>query len=308
MSLKRDKLYSEPVVLPIGEAFKNLGKIDNVIIKTDIPEAKWLEASTGRIGYWRSLFRSTYIRWALAINGLHLAGAKYASNEFKKKQQFIVSCFRMNGKQADTVPLVEWKGDFAAKAHMDTISVMASYGIIDMFSCIEEFVFDFYKIFLKWNPRVFVQGKDNKAFRKIYNDREANPTAWETAISERLIKWQRKKLYDGLDRVFLAYFAEAKLEKPSVYTKSSPETWAEAIKAIGVLRNSLIHGERLVTQELFDISQKVTILGPKIKLGDEIRLGTVNLMNIEMFLDQLLNAMNLSMLELHEKHFKKASA
>ncbi|MDY6994680.1 MAG: hypothetical protein SVR94_19010, partial [Pseudomonadota bacterium] len=231
------------------------------------------------------------------INGLHVAHDKYSDSEWKSKNAFKVGCYRVLNNVPSKENLIVWDGDTAAKAHIETVNMIASYGIIDMFSLFEEFVFDFYREYKTEKPELFIKGQENKDIRKLFKDRENNPAAWEEAWIERLDKWQRKKIYEGLDRVFLGYFSITKLKKPKHYQHTTPETWAETIKGIAILRNCLVHGTTNVPKELAHISQTPHGLGFNFKEGDKIELSTHHLMSIELFADQLLTALNLSLIE-----------
>ena len=68
-----------------------LPPIDNVIVRSTKPETRWLEQATAVIGEWRARLRSTYIRWALAINGLEVAAKRYSSPDWPKSKEFVVT-------------------------------------------------------------------------------------------------------------------------------------------------------------------------------------------------------------------------
>lgn len=307
MSLGRNIRFVGHRMYPVsGFEIESLPKIDNIVYKTDIPQLKWVEESTLKIGEWRDTIRSTYIRWAITINGLHVAADKYKDPAWKANNQFYVTGFRMEAGVIPTVAkLVTWDGDYASDAHLKTVNMIASYGIIDLYGCFEELIFDFYRSYLTYNPGNFIVGPDNRALRKLYNDQEKNPDGWNLAWQDRLNKWQRKKIYEGLDQVFLQYFQTAGLEKPKSYTHTTPTTWAETLKGIGILRNCLTHGEKKIPKDLADISQKPHGLGFNFTAGNDISLSTKHLMSIELFADQLLSALNLSIIEKAEKEFEE---
>lgn len=297
MSLKRELIFTPQSILVGGPTYNNIKIADNIIRKTDIPELKWLEDSTTKIGHWRGIFRSVYIRWALSINGLHVANEKYTDTKFKKEKSFTVSCYRQQNTGLVLENLVNWDGDTAGRSHLETINMLASYGIIDLYSCLEDFILDFYKIYLRHNPNQLLKGPENRSFRAIYSSRASKPDEWSIALEDRLKNWQRKKIYEGLDRVFLSFYGVTGLKKPSRYTLTTPETWAENIKGISILRNYLIHGERIIGSDLADLSKKPYFFNQKFKIGEEIILDTSDLMSTELFLDQLLTAINMSMIE-----------
>lgn len=303
MSLKRDLLFSRENIIPI-ETFgiDNLPEINNIIFSTDKEELKWVEYCTSKIGEWRSKFRSAYIRWAISINGLHLGQEKYSKAEWKTQNQFRIDCYRTKGVSTIKEPLIFWDGDTAAKAHFETVNMIASYGIIDMYSLFEEFLFDFFRTYKFMNPRKFITGKENKELRNLYNNKETNPEQWELAWNERLDNWQRKKIYEGIDKTFIGFFNVTSLKKPKNYKVTTPETWAETLKSISILRNCLVHGTTTYPKDLAEISKKPHGLGFNFIEGEKIELNTKHLMIIEMFSDQLLSAMNLSLIEFGNKN------
>lgn len=306
MSLKRDLKFIGHTIIPVYD-LRELPKIDNVIYRTEIPELKWIEALTFKIGDWRDIFRSTYIRWALSINGLHVASEKYKEPAWKQAKSFFVTSLRPNlkTKANERIKLVEWDGDTASDAHIQTANMLATYGIIDLYSCFEEFVFDMYRTYLYYNPGNFIIGPENRALRKLYRNKEAEPDKWESAWNDRLDAWQRKKIYDGLDTVFLSFLNTAQLENPKSYKITTIETWAESLRLIAILRNALIHGEKNVPKELAEISQKGHGLGFNLQENSPLKLETLHLMAVEAFTDQLLDALNLSIIEKAEREYPK---
>lgn len=304
MSLKRDLLFSRENIIPIQSfGFDNLPEINNIIFSTDKEELKWVENCTSKIGGWRSKFRSTYIRWAISINGLHLGQEKYSKTEWKSQNKFRIDCYRTKGNTTVKEPLIFWDGDTAAKAHFETVNMIASYGIIDLYSLFEEFIFDFFRTYKFLNPKKFITGTDNKEIRKLYNDRQRNPEEWESAWKEKLDKWQRKKIYEGIDKTFIGFFNVTNLKKPDNYKVTTPETWAETLKSISILRNCLVHGTTTYPKDLAEISKKPHGLGFNFTEGEKIELNTNHLMAIELFAEQLLNAMNLSLVEFGNKNY-----
>lgn len=310
MSLGRNiKFIGHEIYRVPAPQVKGLPKIDNIIYKAGIKELKWIEETTSKIGEWRDTIRSTYIRWAIAINGLHVAAEKYKDPKWKENNEFYITGFRMEAGVRPTVAkLATWDGDTAADAHLKTVSMIASYGIIDLYACFEEMIFDFYKTYLKDNPGNFIVGPENIELRRLYRNKENDLESWNIAWKERLDKWQKKKIYDGLDQVFLSYMNTARLEKPSNYRHTTQETWAETIKEIAILRNCLTHGEKYYPQQLAEISKKPHGLGFNFETGGEINLSTKHLMSVELFADQLLSAINLSLVEKGEREYNKYSS
>lgn len=298
--MKRDDLVGHNRFI-IDNPFTNLGiPYSNIIYESTSDIDKWVEVSTNKVGDWRAVFRSSYIKWALTINGLFLAKDRYDSVKNKDSFVFHIHSLRpINGELEKTV-IAKWDSEKAAKAHFDSISLICIYGFIDIYNCLEDFVFDFYRIYLQNNPLNLIKGPEYKRLRKLFkqsNIDNESKNSWELAFSERLDNWQRKKLYDGLGKVFLSYCNESRLEKPEDYTLSTPETWAESINGIAIIRNILTHGGKYVNKELAEFCLKPHSLGFKFIEGEELKLNLIHLQSFELFTDQILTALNISLLE-----------
>lgn len=275
--------------------------VNNVIVKTDNANLLWVEETTKIIGDWRSKFRSTYISWALTINGLNVANKKYSDADWIDNHAFKIDSLRFVGNNAQLTPIAMWGSDKVADAHLKPLNMINSYGVIDLYSCIEEFIFDFYRIYWWGNPQDLIKGPDYKVLRKLLtkkdNDEEAMKD-WLVAFNERLDGWQRKRLYDGLHRVFKAYCAHTGIQRPSWYIHTGIDTWAETIEGISVLRNCLTHGQTHVTKDLAAFSRQVNAMSFDFNEGEEITVKLVHLMGVESFCDSLLTALNASLFEL----------
>lgn len=65
-----------------------------------------------KIGEWRAYFRSTYVRWALALNGLHVAKDRYYSKK-ADTVGFSIESLRQSGLES----IAFWDMETAAKNH-----------------------------------------------------------------------------------------------------------------------------------------------------------------------------------------------
>jgi hypothetical protein len=269
--------------------------INNFIVEPKAIEDAWIKETTEKIGEWRAYFRSTYVKWALALNGLHVAKDRYDSKK-ADPVGFSIESLRQNGLEN----IAFWDMETAAKNHEETIPMIAAWGLIDLYSCIEEFVFEFYKIFLEHNPDSIIKGSEFSNLRRLKHESVKGPECeekWKAAWKERLESWQRKRLYDGLNKVFLAYTNVTGLKTPSNYKLSTVETWAETIKGISELRNCFTHGVETVTKELSDFSSKPNSMLFDFEEGKPLSIELKHLQSVECFLDQLLTAINLSLIE-----------
>lgn len=274
-------------------------KFDNIIIESTSDNTKWIEVMTNKIGDWRGIFRSAYIKWAVTINGLYLAKEKY--DKLNKASNFVfkISSLRQINGEIKQSTIVEWNAPTTAKVHIETLPMICTYGFTDLYNCLEEFVFDFYRTYWMHCPDNLIKGNDFKHLRKLKansNKDEESNIKWINAFNERLDNWQRKKLYDNLGKVFLAFCNELGLKKPKDYV-TTPENWAESITGISIARNIIMHGGKYVTKELSNFCTKPYSLGFNFKEGEELNINLINLQSVELFLNQLLSAINIALLE-----------
>jgi hypothetical protein len=291
------------------EELSNVEAANNWIITSKNPDDDWSTALMKQIGEWRAVLRSTYIRWAMAINGLYVAAAKYEADASPKK--FTVKSMRTDPSGPHQQVIAEYSFKEAAEDHLKIQPMLCAHGFIDMYAGLEEMIFGMYRKYLATNPDHLMEGASYRDLRKLRNNAQNSPeekAAWEEALRQRLDKWQRKKLYDGLDKVLLAFFHNAGLKTPSGYTQTTVETWSESIAGISLIRNLLIHGESRVPQELEDFCQKPHGLGFQFKTGGLLRLSIVDLQLLELFCDTLLTAFNLSLMELARPELRAEAA
>ena len=274
-------------------------KFDNWIIMIESNEEKWIQETTEAIAEWRGIFRSAYMKWAITVNGLFIDKERYDKID-SSSFLFNINSLRPVDKEYKLVPIAEWDAQTAAKAHFDSISLVSAYGLTDMYSCLEEFVFNLYRIYWKGNPDKLIQGKEFGKLRFLKNNShlgQQEKMNWEQAFNERLDCWQRRKVFDNLGKVFLAYCNEIALRIPSNYTITSIETWAECITGLSIIRNCIMHGNLNVPKELADFCKKPYSLGYNFRENDELKIEFHHLQQFELFLNQLLTGINLALIE-----------
>lgn len=150
------------------------------------------------------------------------------------------------------------------------------------------------------NPEPLLKGDDFRELRRLRRKARENHHAqsdWQNAWEKRLQDWQRKRLYDGLEKVFLAYCRDAHLKTPSTFQHTTLETWSEVIEAIKVLRNCLTHGASTVPTNLAEFSGKQYCLGFNFEEGHRLLVELYHLQAIQPFCEQLLSGLNLSLVE-----------
>ena len=302
-SRKKDIIKSKLLTFTPEEIVKNNIPVQNFIFKTEDKNLKWIEETTIKIAEWRQIFLSTYARWALSINGLNLANEKYSSPEFYTKKQFIVTSIRPS-KGDEKIPerktIITWDGQTAGEQHIKSVNYISEFGIIDLYSVLEEFVFDIYKIFLNSNPENLLKGSEFKNLRKLFRERDNSEelnNQWKKEWEQRLNNWQRKKLYNGLSKVFLSYCNEANLKAPTHYKSTNPTTWADNIEFVALIRNHLVHGATKVDKVLGEFSKDKDWIPDIFKEGDELNLTLKHLESVELFTAQICDAVNFSLIE-----------
>lgn len=276
--------------------------VNNVIRKAAGDKGRWIEQACTSIGDWRAVFRSTYFRWALAINGVHVAADRYGDPAWQSLgKTFVIRSLRADRSgNTELTHLAEWDGATAARNHLQTQPLLVAYGIIDLAACFEEWVFGLYRCYLNQHPESLLRGDDFKGLRQLRKKPTGDPNfadEWNTRWAERLDGWQKKRAYDGLDAVFKALFAESGLKRPSHYQHTDVGTWAESLRLVVVLRNLLIHGVETANEELEQLSAKPHSLGLSFTKGQPLQLELLHLQAIECFSDQLLSAVNVSLVE-----------
>lgn len=302
-------LVGHRYTFPFDPTFDPHTDTTNIVIEAKKPEDAWIEAIMRQIGLWRAKLRSTYLRWALCINGLDVAAQKYADPTWASTHSFVVRSIRPNGKGIrpdgavsvdDKAIIAEWNGEKASEAHRDTMPMVSAFGIIDLYGNIEEVIFEMYRLFLTHNPGDLLRGDDHKSLRKLKREAEADQSKraeWNAAWAHRLDAWQRKRLYDGLGKVFRAFCATANLTAPSTYRVSTVDTWAESIETIALVRNALVHGATTVSEELADACKKPHAITFDFQKDALLAIRLYHLQGVDLFCEQLLTALNLSLVE-----------
>ena len=274
-------------------------QITNIIHKASREEDAWIEEATRQIGEWRSLARSTYLRWAITINACELAEARYAA---MPDTGLNTQTLRIVNGVPERVTLALWPGPEAAKHYGTTMSLIAAYGVGDLYGALEDILFDFAEIFYRHHPLGLLQGSEpemREMRRKWHHriDNEASRLAWAAAWADRFEKWRHKKTYDGLPRLLRGVFQAAGLQRPASYKHTDINTWAETLEMIAQLRHHVVHGLPTVSSKLAALSNRATSMTFDFTEGAPLDVKLHHLQSVEYFIDQLLGAFNLSLLE-----------
>lgn len=276
---------------------EHITSAENIIWRTDDLAKKWIEQATERIGDYRSFVRSVYIRWAININALHIAERRYRENS---DIALAVDTLRPSHTGPEKVHMVVWPANQAADNYAASIPLMAAYAVQDLYGALEEIIFALYEIFLNAHPGRLMEGKEYKGLRKLYRERDSsakNQQAFDSAWSERIDAWRRKRAYDGLHKVFASFWSAAGLHRPSWFKHSDIAEWCRTIETVAEIRHLIVHGENDVSTRLADLCQAQPELGFKFQAGNQLEVKLLDLMIVENFLDTLLTAINSSLLE-----------
>lgn len=276
---------------------------DNIILPRADGIPDWIADTTAKIGDWRSRVRDVYLRWAITINAMHEAKQNWVAKE--DDRALYTKTIRADKSGApEFVKLAVWPASVAAENYERATPALSGYGFMDLFGLLEEIVFEWHLIHLDCDPRPILKGDEFKDLRRLFRDREESDearTAWTDGWSERLKSWHRKRLYDGLHRVFLSYFERSKLERPSNFTKTNIEDWAKTIECFAETRNLLVHGQDKVSDKLEELCTQAVGDVMDFKAGEPLVIELKHLMYFEMFFDQLLSTLNMSLVEAFEK-------
>lgn len=274
-------------------------------------EKKWISKANKITMDFGGIFHSIFLRWAVTVNGLHVATEKYQSqNWIDSGKSFSVVGIRnkIDGSGPHQTYVRIWDGKFASEIHASSIPMLAAWAFCNMYSCLEEFIFKIFRVFLESNPLTICKGDEFKDLRKIYRDRELSDVhllKWNELWDNRLDSWHRKKLYDGIERVFNNFIQQSGLVIPSGYTnKYDYSDIAKTLGGIAMIRNCFIHGETEVPQELGDFCETFQSSFFKYKTGDKFGITLNELAIFEYFTDTFTQTLNTSFLELAHPELK----
>lgn len=278
-------ILTEPVTNIVFDASKNLGNA-------------WIAEATDKIGDWRSVARSTYMRWGLIINAAHVSESHYQA--LPEGRGLVINVTRENGEGPIQTPLKTWTGGQAAQAYRQIIPTIASYAVADLYGVLEEIVFDAWEILRRHKPEALIKGPENRELRRLFAHQDESKEAaeaWQQAWAERFDAWRRKKTYEPLHRVFVAFYNETGLKRPSYFTHTDVKDWAGIIETIAEMRHLFTHGEGRVNARLAQLSADNPGLGWTFTEGEDLIITLQHLQAVEYFINQLLTAINVSLWE-----------
>lgn len=267
-------------------------------------ESQWVKEINEMVMQFGSVFHSIFLRWAVTINGLHVAADKYSNPEWKKRGLgFAVQGIRnrKDGSGTELTNVRVWDGSMASEVHSSSIPMLAAWAFCNMYSCLEEFIFSMFRVYLNSNPLEICKGPEFKGIRKIYYERDQSNeqhSAWVEAWSERLESWHRKKLYDGLERIFKNFISKTGLQIPSFYKyEFDYNDIAKTLGGISLIRNCFIHGVTKVPRELALFCEGFQSSFFNFSEGEKFSLSIHDLATLEHFTDTFTQTLNNSLFE-----------
>ncbi|BBE50798.1 hypothetical protein OYT1_ch1241 [Ferriphaselus amnicola] len=268
-------------------------------------ENQWICEANKIVMDFGGVFHSIFLRWAVTINGLHVATERYNGEEWLKGDKAF-SVFGIRNAVDGTGPKLGavriWQADMAAKIHESSIPMLSAWAFCNMYSCLEEFIFKIFRSYLDANPLEICKGPEFSGHRKAHRERlesEEKKNCWTSLWSERLEAWHRKKLYDGLEKVFNNFINKTGLKIPSGYKGEYDYTdIGKTLGGIALIRNCFIHGASTVPQELEDFCRDYKGLFFSFKAGDKFQITINDLATLEYFTDTFTQTLNTSLLEL----------
>lgn len=279
---------------------------DNIVLDRNDAVPNWIPDTTSKVGDWRGRVRDVYLRWAITINSMCESQELWEKKPKDRALQTITMRPDKSGKP-DKVVLALWPSDVAAKNYQKATPMLSAYGFTDIFGLLEEIIFEWHVLLLNDDPKLILQGTEFRGLRRYYaqrHDNEKSMERWEENWSARLSAWRRKRAYDGIHKVFLSYFERTKLKKPKKFKQTDIKDWAKTIECIAEIRNLLVHGESTASKRLEDLCNESVGNVLNFKEGDALDIKLLHLMYFEMFFDQLLSTLNLSLVEAYEEYYQ----
>lgn len=256
-------------------------------------------------------FESIFLRWAVTINGLHVASEKYKEKEWLSGNRFfLVQGIRnsLDGSGPELVNVRVWKPDMAAQIHETSIPMLSAWAFCNMYSCLEEFIFKIFRAYLEAYPLIICKGKEFQELRKAYHNKNQNDEmhkTWRQMWSKRLETWHRNKLYDGIEKVFNYFISETNLKIPEGYKEEyNYSDIAKTLGGIALIRNCFIHGVTTVPQELEEFCSDFRRVFFNFKAGEKFQITVHELATFEYFMDTFTQTLNTSFFELAHPQIK----
>ncbi len=207
---------------PMDERLLSVGLINWI----EIPcknENQWVGEANKLVMDFGGIFHSVYLRWAFAVNGLHVAQDRYSSDDWLNgNKEFNVTGIRnsLDGSGPKQTVVYGPEKHVVAELHGSTIPMLSAWAFCNMYSCLEEFLFKLFRIFLNYHPLNILKGNEFRHGRALYKNRgksTEDENAWQNFWGNRLDSWHKKKLYDGIEKIFNNFTTQSNIKIPKAY-------------------------------------------------------------------------------------------
>lgn len=292
------------ILSPMDEKLLSVGPIKWI----EFPcknEYEWVGEANKLVMEFGGIFHSVYLRWAFAINGLHVAQEHYSSNDWLNENKiFNVNGIRnsIDGSGPKQSVVYEPEKHEVAELHGSTIPMLSAWAFCNMYSCLEEFIFKLFRIFLNYHPLNVLKGSDFKHGRALYRDRgnsAEDENAWQNYWGVRLDSWHRKKLYDGIEKTVNNLTAQSNIKIPKAYEKDfNYSDVAKTLGGISLIRNCFIHGVTKVPKELEEFCSDFRGLFFSYKEGEKFAITIHELETFDFSTSTFLQTLNQSFFEM----------
>jgi hypothetical protein len=276
------------------------GILNQVVVFALTPSEAWLTTAQLALFEQRNIMDETFIAWAVAINGLHIAVDRYSDPERSAKNALSVKALRAPIERRHELMVIRRYIGAAetTEIHKMALSHLTTWGFVEYYGKLEELVFTLFRCLLNDHPLEIIDKKRERALLDLYNARLKDPQseeAWRTAWKDRLESWQRKKLYGGLAGLLLDFIRRAKLKAPP-QAELEVESWGRTLKLLSEVRNSLVHGALTASPRLAQLVDEAgrANAGLTFKPGDQLQMSVEDLWKIELFGTQLTGALQIA--------------
>ena len=277
----------------------------------DDPAKQWIPEANSIIMDFGGVFHSVFLRWAVTVNGLHIAAERYKSRDWiDGGKHFAITGIRnaLDGSGPSQTHVRIWDGQMASEVHSSSIPMLAAWAFCNMYSCLEEFVFKLFRVYLEANPLTICRGEEFGHLRRMYREQnlsEAHRLSWNEAWEQRLNSWHRKKLYDNIEKVFNNFVEKTGIKIPIAYGNDFAYTdVAKTLGGIALIRNCFIHGVTDVPVDLGAFCSTPQSLFFDYASGEKFEITLHELATFEFFADTFTQTLNTSLFELAHPELK----
>jgi hypothetical protein len=196
----------------------------------------------------------------------------------------------------------------ASEVHSSSIPMLAAWAFCNMYSCLEEFIFKLFRVYLEAYPLTICRGEEFEHLRRMHREQnlsEAHLLSWNEVWEQRLNSWHRNKLYDNIEKVFNNFVEKTGIETPIAYHNDFAYTdVAKTLGGIALIRNCFIHGVTGVPEDLGAFCSTPQSVFFNYASGEKFEITLHDLATFEFFADSFTQTLNTSLFELAHPELK----